>query len=269
MPALSRTLILAIDTETTGTDVNEDRIIELGGAYLLAGAYHPPGLRALVNPDRYIPASASNVHGIRNEDVEHAPAWPEVAAKFKRHLDELNPVVVGYNILWFDARIINAENTRHDLGWSLPRSLDPFVFANWHHRDIRSRKLALVAELYGVTLPDDRAHTADADSLAVGLLLLRMVEAGLIPDDVEAAFQRQQDLIARMKAEEAELGRALFRDRKDGETLRIGIGKHTGVALAEADEDFLKWLGGRPNLTDEARRLVKRQLGQVEQMGLF
>ncbi len=268
MPPLSRALLLAIDTETTGTDVTDDRIIELGGAYLLGGAEHPPGLRALVHPDRYIPASATNVHGIRNEDIEGAERWPAVAARFKRHLDELNPVLVGYNILWFDKRIIDAENARHGLGWTLPRSLDPFVFANWFHRGIRSRKLVNVAELYGVTLPEDRAHTADADSLAVGLLLLRMVAAGIIPDDVEAAFARQAELIERMQVEEAELGRQLYRDRDDG-TLRIGVGKHTGVALAEADEDFLKWLGGRPHLTDEARRLVKKQLGQVEQMGLF
>lgn len=266
---LTQALLLAIDTETTGTDTSEDRIIELGGAYLLAGEYHPPGLRALVNPSRYIPAQATQIHGIRNEDIEDAPAWPEVAAKFKRHLDELDPVLVGYNILWFDKRIIDAENARHDLGWTVPRCLDPFPFAQWHHRDIRSRRLAIVAEMYGVTLPEDRAHTADADSLATGLLALRMVEAGLIPDDVEGAFAEQARLLAKIKEEEAELGRHLFRDRKDGHTLRIGIGKHTGVALEDAEDDFLRWLGGRPELTDTARQLVKKRLGQVEQMGLF
>jgi DNA polymerase III epsilon subunit-like protein len=265
---LTQALLLAIDTETTGVDTAEDRIIELGGAYLLAGEYRPPGLRGLVNPGRYIPAGATQVHGIRNEDVENAPDWPVVAAKFKVHLDELDPVLVGYNILWFDQAIINAENARAGLGWTLPRSLDPFPFATWHHRGMRSRKLVLVAEMYGVTLPEDRAHTADADALATGMLLLRMVEAGTIPDDVEGAFAEQARIIAAIAEEEAELGRHLYRDRKDG-TLRIGVGKHTGVALDDAEDDFLRWLGGRPALTETARSLVKKRLGQVEQMGLF
>ena len=105
---LTTAMILTIDTETTGTSTREDRIVELGGVYLQAGQERGPRLRALVDPERYIPAGATGVHGIRDQDVEGAPKWAEVAARFKVHLDQ-NPVVCGYNILFFDAPLIDAE----------------------------------------------------------------------------------------------------------------------------------------------------------------
>ena len=56
---LTNALILTIDTETTGTNVKEDRIVELGGVYLQSGEERGPRLRALVDPERYIPAGAT------------------------------------------------------------------------------------------------------------------------------------------------------------------------------------------------------------------
>lgn len=265
---LSKALLLAIDTETTGVNPEDDRVVELGGAYLLGGEVHEPTVRMLVDPGRYIPAGASAIHGIRNEDIQGQPTWPEAATRFKRHLDDLQPVLVGYNIHGFDEKVINAENARHDAGWVLPRSLDVFVFVNWHRRGAPSRKLGAICAEFGVALPEDQAHTADADALATGLLLLAMVDAGLVPDDVAGAFAEQDRLRALIGAEEAELGRALYRDRTDG-TVRIGSGKNVGQTLDEADEEYLRWLKGRPNVTEGARELLKARLGEVEQMGLF
>ncbi|MEZ4472271.1 MAG: 3'-5' exonuclease [bacterium] len=265
---LSEALVLSIDTETTGPDPQSDRVVELGGAYLRGTERLGPGLRALVNPGIYIPAGATNVHGIRNEDIEAAPPWPEVAARFKAHLDELQPVLTGYNLLGFDAPLINAENRRNGLGWELPPALDTFVFAWYGHRELRSRKLSAICELYGVPLPADQAHTADADSLACGWLLMGMIEAGLVPDDVDAAFARQREIQDLYGEETRRFGRYLFPDRDSG-ILRLGLGKHTGIPLDEADEEYLNWLIGRPDLPDEARHVLNRKLGRIEQQTLF
>ena len=180
---LTEALILTIDTETTGPDPKHDRVVELGGGYLQAGEQVGPRLRALVDPERYIPAGATQVHGIRNEDVEGMPKWPAVAEGFKRHLDK-NPVLCGYNFLNFDGPLMNAENARCDIDWQLPRSLDPFVWVMWRHRGASSRKLVTTCEHYGVELPEDRAHTADADAFATASLLTAMTLEGIIPDDV-------------------------------------------------------------------------------------
>lgn len=263
---LSDALILAIDTETTGPRVDFDRIIELGGAYVFRGRPWGPLQRTPVNPGQYISAGAITVHGIRAEDVANAPKWPEVAARFKAHLDTLKPVLCGYNALYFDANIIHAENERHDISWRLPRILDPFLWARWDHRGERTLKLGTVCDLYGIHLPEDRAHSADADSYAVALLLSGMIVAGIIPDDVERAFARQAEIQRELDAEMARFGRYLYEDREDG-SLRIGLGKHVGTRLADADHEYLRWMLGRPDLPDEARESIRRTLGKVEQMG--
>ncbi len=264
---LSEALVLSVDTETTGTDPRTDRVVELGGVYLRGRERLGPPLRALVHPGIYIPAGATNVHGIRNEDVEGAPPWPVIAEKFKQHLD-LQPVVTGYNLRGFDVPLINAENKRHGLDWLMPRVLDTFVFAWWGHRELRSRKLGLVCEHYGIGLPADQAHTADADSLACGWLLMGMIEVGLVPDDVERAFTRQQELVDQFEAEQGRFGRYLYPDRDTAE-LRLGLGKHTGIPLAEAEEEYLVYLLGRPDLPDEAKYAIHQKLGRIEQQSLF
>ncbi len=266
---LTDALLLALDTETTGPDPSQDRIVEVGGAYLLAGRPHGAPLKTRVNPGMYIPAGATNVHGVRNEDVEHAPGWETVNAWVHDHVCDPRVVVIGYNIIGFDVRVIDNENARVGADWRMPPCLDPYIFANWHHREQRSRKLSIVLDdLYGIVLPENKAHHADADALAVGLLLLRMIEAGVVPNDYVEAFRTQIALQHRLDAEYARYGRVLYEDRDTG-ALHVGLGRHCGTPLEDADEDYLRRLLGRGDLTDEARHLLNKQLGQAEQMGLF
>ena len=264
---LSQALILSLDTETTGPDPSQDRIVEIGGGYLQAGQQVGPMLRCLVNPQRYIPAGATQVHGIRNEDVQDAPLWPEVSARLKVHLDA-HPVLCGYNYIAFDGPIIDAENKRNEIPWQSPVPLDPFIWISWFDRGASSRRLGDTCERYGVELPEDRAHTADADAFATGLLLTAMLEEGLLPDDVDEAFSEQMLLQRRLAAEYEKYGRFVFPDRTDGR-FRIGLGKHCGILVDDAEESYLKWLVGRPDMPKAARTIVMKALGQVEQIGLF
>ena len=65
---ITDSLVLAIDVETTGLDVTQDRIVELGGAYCFNGLQYGPTLCSRVNPEKYIPADSTRIHGISNED---------------------------------------------------------------------------------------------------------------------------------------------------------------------------------------------------------
>ncbi len=264
---LTHALILTLDAETTGPDPSQDRIVELGGAYTQSNRQVGPTLRALVDPKKYIPAKATQIHGIRNEDIDGQPEWPEVAARLKTHFDA-GPVLCGYNFLNFDGPLIDAENARNGIEWGVPRCLDPFLWTYWKDRGLKSRKLGAVCEHYGVELSEDRAHTADADSLATAELLMAMVLEGVIPDDVEQAFEEQNRISAFVEREFERFGRFLYEDRADG-TIRVGLGKHCGLTVEEVDEAYLKWLVGRPEMPAEARSIIKQALGQVEQIGLF
>lgn len=261
-------LLLAFDTETTGPNPQQDRVVELGGVYLHKGEIESPPLRSLVNPGRYIPPGATHVHGIKNEDVEDAPPWTEVGAMFKKHIDVRRPILCGYNVLGFDGPLIDNENERNAMDWRVPRCLDPFVFVHWKLRGERTRKLGVMCEYFDIHLPDERAHSADADALVTGLLALAMIYDGMIPNDVEGAFAEQQLLETKLEAERARYGRYLYEDRDDGR-LRLGLGKNTGTPVDDAEEEYLRWMLGRPDLPDAARLVLMRKLGRTEQLGLL
>ena len=264
---LTHAPVLTLDTETTGPDPKTDRIVELGGAYLQAGQQHGPMLRALVDPERYIPAGATQVHGIRNEDIEGAPKWPEVSIRLKRHFDT-KPVLCGYNFLGFDGPLIDAENARNDIDWVCPPCLDPIVWIYWYDRGVQGKKLGNSCERYGVELSEEQAHTADADAFATGLLLFNMVCEGIIPDDVEQAFREQDEIVRLTRLQSERFGRFVYPDLEDGR-FRIGMGKYCGSPVDETDEGYLRWMLGRPTITPESRSIIMQALGQVEQIGLF
>ena len=94
-------------------------------------------------------------------------------------------------------------------------------------------------------------------------VLLAMVIEGLIPDDVEYAFAEQQAIQKRIDAE-FEQG-VCFPDRNTG----LPPGAFTGTPVDEADEGYLKWLLGRPDIKPKAKSILMKALGQVEQIGLF
>ena len=117
-------------------------------------------------------------------------------------------------------------------------------------------------------LSDEEAHTADADAFATGLLATALITEGVIPNDVEAAFAEQAEIQRMIDAEKEMYGRAIFPDRDDGR-YRLGMGKHCGTLVEEADESYLKWLLGRPDLTEKTRGILLKATGQTEQIGLF
>lgn len=267
-------LLLAIDVETTGVDPYSDSIVELGGAYVKAGALFGDTLRSRVNPQRYISAESSRVHGITNEDVERSPPWRVVSKWLQAHVErpkgEARPLLCGYNILGFDAPIINDENKRAELEWRLDEGhiLDTYLFCRWFHPEHQSR-LGSMCRCYGIELPEDRAHSADADSAATALLTIAMVWAGYIPDDVERALSFQAEVKQKMEADVERYGRGLYVDRSDPERLMIARGVHRGKCLFDMPPTYIQgvvrdWKSSE--LTDEARALIQERTKRQDEL---
>ena len=81
---------VVMDTETTGLDAANARMIEVGAVRLTGGRIaDAPPLRRLVRPDIPIPAESTRIHGFNDAAVADAPrfpaVWPEVAGLFRRH----------------------------------------------------------------------------------------------------------------------------------------------------------------------------------------
>ena len=257
---ISESLVLAVDVETTGLSVTEDRVVELGGVYVKGGWRCGPPFCSKVNPERYIPIDATRIHGVAQEDVANAPTWKTVSQWFHQHIKTANPIVCGYNILSFDAPIINAENERVGLEWrlDLARTLDPFIFCRWHHPEVQSR-LGKICAFYGLELPEDAAHSADADSEVTALLVSAMVWAGYIPDDVETAFEQQAHFKTQMEADVERWGRKLYVDRVDPEKLYIASGVYRGRCVDDLDESYIKRITtewSTDDMSEEARAYI-------------
>lgn len=171
---------LAFDTETTGPNPLQDRIVT---AALIArgGGLPDRKMSWLINPGIPIPAEATEVHGIDDAKAATgatpADALDDIADHLAKALTYGMPVV-AYN-LSFDWTILTRDLERHRLPTldermpegTVPGLVDPLVIDKQFDRYVKGsgqRKLKPTAERYGVELTD--WHTAEADALAALLI---------------------------------------------------------------------------------------------------
>ncbi|GAA0897894.1 exonuclease domain-containing protein [Pseudonocardia zijingensis] len=178
---------VAFDTETTGVDTDNDRIVTATVIIWTPG--HDLQVRSwLADPGVEIPDGAAAVHGITTEQArEHGRPAAEVVAEVTRILLEhwaAGCPLIGYNV-GFDLSILAAELHRHH-GTALPMTgpvVDPLVIDRKVDKYRRgSRKLVDVCRHYGVVLTDEDAHSADADALAAARLAWKIARA--YPDEI-------------------------------------------------------------------------------------
>ncbi|MEW1638602.1 exonuclease domain-containing protein [Streptomyces sp. NPDC093801] len=171
---------LAFDTETTGPNPAEDRIVT---AALIArgGGLPDRAVSWLINPGIPIPAEATEVHGIDDATAATGAAPAEALDDIADHLARAlayGMPVVAFN-LSFDWTILARDLERHGLkllAERLPEGLipglvDPHVIDKQVDRYVKGsgmRKLKPTCERYGVELTD--WHTAEADALAALLI---------------------------------------------------------------------------------------------------
>lgn len=106
--------ILVFDTETTGVDPAEARIVDLG-AVVIAAATSVEKLHTFVNPGCPIPTEVSQIHGVTDADVADAPTFAELAPRVAERFRGFD-VVAGYNAAHYDVPLLNAELTLVRMG---------------------------------------------------------------------------------------------------------------------------------------------------------
>ena len=73
---------LILDTETTGLNFDNDKIIEIGIVELKENVLTQNYFHEYINPERDISLSAQRVHGISNEFLTNKPKFNEIVQKF-------------------------------------------------------------------------------------------------------------------------------------------------------------------------------------------
>ena len=220
-----------IDLETTGTDTQADRIVEIAFLRVVPGGKRVR-LTRRINPQMPIPESATDVHGITDADVAEEPTFSEVAPDLLAFLDNCD--LCGFNLKRFDLRMLHVEFGRVGLELQLTGRaiLDVLeIFHTYEKRDLTA------AVRFYCGRDHENAHSAGGD-------------VGATAEVLDAMFAHYEDL-PRSAA-------GLHQHFKDpnavdsngcfvrvGAQVRFAFGKHRGQPLdtvARTKPDYLKWM---------------------------
>jgi DNA polymerase III subunit epsilon len=248
---LNRSLAI-IDLETTGTDTQTDRIVEVGVVKINPDGQSDARCRR-VNPGVPIPAAASAVHGIYDSDVAEQPRFDQIAVGLLVFLKDCD--LCGFNLKRFDLKILVAEFDR--VGRKLPLEgralIDPMeIFHDRGRRDLAAAVRFYCGREHG------GAHGASADVQATGevldAMLARYADLPRLVEQLDVVFRdpRVADIDGKFIRDE---GRLLF-----------NFGKHRGRILEEIaveSPDYLEWMLGGSFLKD-TKDLVRDSLRLAE-----
>lgn len=177
-----------LDIETTGNSVGarDSGIVEF--ACLIVAPSDPPRIiESMINPGMPISPYASNVHGLYDRDVRHAPGFETITDTIVELFETC--VVVG-----FHSKVCDVPTLVHNLA----RAGTIHVGPRWHLdvRDVWRKQertargtLAEVAAAYDV--PTARMHRAAADAITTARILDAMLFAHGAEVVVDAISSRE------------------------------------------------------------------------------
>jgi DNA polymerase-3 subunit epsilon len=243
--------IVFLDLETTGLNIEDDRIVEFAFVKVMPDGERLTRERRL-NPGRPIPASATAIHGISDADVANCPTFRQVAKSLHEGL--IGCDYGGFNLESFDLKMLAAEFKR--AGLILPVEGCAILDAKslFHQRE--KRDLASAVRFYcGRELHN--AHSALADIEAtIDVFAAQLDRYADLPSDVaalhEALHPREPSWFD---------GQGRLRWSDDGR-LVVGFGKNQGrlvEELARTDASFLRWML-KSDFSDEVKQALEAVL---------
>ena len=162
-----------VDLETTGSVIGVDEIIEIG-LCILRGGRAVETFSTLVWSDRPIPPWVARLTGIRNEDLEGAPTFSDIAERVAGMLD--GRVFVAHDIR-FDLPFLRWEFARRGIAHPAVTGLCTLQLSRQLWPDLASRSLPDLARRFNIS--HDNPHRAAADAAATaGVLREALIRAG-------------------------------------------------------------------------------------------
>lgn len=237
-----RNPIIFFDIESTGLDVAKDRIVEISMVKVSPAAQGEPNKVEVktrrINPTIPIPAEATAVHGITNDDVKDAPKFHQIAKSLAQWMTGCD--IAGYNSMKFDIPMLSEEFLRAGVDFDFRKRKLVDVQNIFHKKEQRTLKAAY--KFYcGANL--DNAHSAEADTMAT----FEVLEAQLdrYKDDEEDPLLNDIEFLAKYSIQNRNVdyaGRIVLNDK---DVPVFNFGKHKGVPVTEVlkkEPSYYSWM---------------------------
>ena len=225
--------LVFFDLETTGTNINSDRIVEI--CYLKVypnGNEESKTMR--INPEMHIPEASSAVHGIYDADVADSPTFKEVAKNIANDIEGCD--LAGFNSNRFDIPLLAEEFLR--AGVDIDMMKRKFIDVQVIFHKLEQRTLSAAYKFYCDKNLED-AHTAEADTRATFEVLMAHLDhyPVVLENDMKfladySSYNKNVDFAGRIVYNEQ--GVEVF-----------NFGKYKGMSVAEIlkkDIGYFGWL---------------------------
>ncbi|NER17437.1 3'-5' exonuclease [Spongiivirga citrea] len=175
-PLLSRTRIVVYDTETTGFDIKNDRILSIGAIAITSGVIDLSDSFEIYIEQEIFNEETVKIHGILKEGNYQKVAEEEAIERFIRYLGNA-PLIAHHAV--FDQRMINQalnrmgleklKNVIYDTGL-LYKKTKHFISESIPEQ---SYTLDAIAKELNISMED--RHTAAGDAFITALVFLKTV----------------------------------------------------------------------------------------------
>lgn len=224
--------LVFFDLETTGVNVTHDRIIEISYIKVYPnGKEEEKTLR--LNPEMPIPAEATAIHHITDDDVRDKPTFKDVAKDLDKVFEGCD--IAGFNSNKFDIPLMVEEFLRAGINFDVSKR--KFIDIQTIFHKMEQRTLVAAYKFYcGKNL--EEAHSANADTRATYEVLKAQLDRyGNLENDVDflskfSSQNRNVDLAGRiiLNADDKEI---------------FNFGKYKGQLVTEVlrrDPGYFSWI---------------------------
>lgn len=225
--------IVFFDLETTGTNVTSDRIVEISIIKVYHDGREPKEFVQRINPGIPIPAEATAVHHITDDDVKNAPKFETLAQKIADTFRGAD--IAGFNSTKFDIPLLCEEMARAKVAFDVRSSNLVDVQTIYHKKE--PRNLSAAYRFYcGKEL--EGAHSAIADTRATYEVFKAQLEKYEdLPKTIEeiaefSSYGNNVDLMGRFV-------------RDENKRILVNFGKYKGKPLIQVlkqDPSYYDWI---------------------------
>ena len=226
--------IIFFDLETTGVDTSRDRIVELSLVKIMPDGEQIIKTRRL-NPEMPIPAEATAVHHISDEDVKDCPTFKQVAKSLREFITGCD--FGGFNSNRFDLPVLVEEFMRAGVDVDFFKKAKYVDVQNIFHKK-EERTLVAAYRFYCGKELGDAAHGAQADTLATYEVLKAQLDRY---PDLENSIEALEEFSTRNKTADF-AGRIGYNDKGE-EVFTFGKYKNISVEhIFNIEPSYYDWI---------------------------